>query len=145
MTADSRETDEHLKRLESLIQQVPAILECLPTDDSFLAWREACLEGLKAALGVDNNLVREFERLRFRIHPELLERKSIELSRAVGAHARVDDREFFRERVHEAQEVLVTARVTLRHGPGDLPLGPYEGRAASGDILLLCEPHTLSC
>ena len=111
---DSNAREKDLGTLRELIERVPAIVESSPTDETFLSWREACLDAVTSSLGVDHELTRDFARIPFRIQPDLLGRREQQFSNALGgATVAIPQDHFFRERVYEAQEVLLAARSLL--------------------------------
>lgn len=102
--------------LDGLIEDAAAVAEGLATDDAFLEWREKALATMSGLLGAEHELTCQLRTMRFKVPPQLLEWNGDALGAAVGAKVRFDQRHFFRERVFEAQEILITARVCLRTG-----------------------------
>ena len=98
---------------------MPEIVECDPTDDRFLSWRQACIDVLDQLIGPTHELRRQFAATRFRLHPSLVERKGSELAGAVGMPVQIDWHHFYRERVYEAQEILITVELNARTSSSD--------------------------
>lgn len=108
-------------QLDQLIQEVTTLARASGPTDALSIWRTRALEVLTSAFGPSHSLTEEFRALRFELNPALETWSETQFAEALQAsgvtgstQSRNTGEHFYRERLHDAKELLLVALLALR-------------------------------
>jgi hypothetical protein len=108
-----------LTRLREYREQIPSFYNDVSPSQEFYRWRENVLILLEEILGKNSEEHREFDGIRFEVSPVRTSAVEEIIRRSVFPKAEIQAEygQYFRERLHEAEETLLAITIGLSRRP----------------------------
>jgi hypothetical protein len=115
---------EALTRLQQLQRQIPFLQTKTPFGRNFQRWHREVISVLDDYFGPGSSEKIEFQRISFKVEPELLRKAQEQILKVFPGKRRstlnmgfqISKKDYFRKRLYEAAELLLAMEIRLKAG-----------------------------